>query len=106
MSKKTDKQAVTAAMYDTIVRPIITEKSTMASEHGKVAFRVRQEATKQEVKLAVETLFGVQVTKVNTLNVNGKHKRFKGVKGKRPDFKKAVVTLQEGQTIDVMAGVK
>lgn len=106
MSKKSEKLAATPEMYDVILRPIVTEKSTMASEHGKIAFLVRPEATKRQIKQAVEALFSVEVTKVNTLKKLGKNKRFKGIKGKRPDFKKTLVTLKEGQTVDVMAGVK
>ncbi len=108
MSKKAQvsKAAVNPALYDMIRRPIITEKATMASEFGKVVFHVTDSATKQEVKMAIETLFEVKVTKVNTLNVKGKTKRFRGTAGQRSGFKKAVVTLAEGQTIDAMAGVK
>lgn len=98
--------AIKPAMYDIVRRPIITEKATMASEHGKVVFHVADCATKGEVKQAVEALFGVKVTKVNTLNTKGKEKRFKGVKGQRSGYKKAVITLAEGQTIDAMAGVR
>ncbi len=106
MSKKNKNKAASAAMYDVIERPVVTEKSTIASEHGKMAFLVRPEATKPQIKQAVESLFGVDVLKVNTLNRPGKKKRFKGIQGKRSDTKKAVVTMKEGQTIDIMAGVK
>ena len=85
--------------------PVITEKATLGSEHGQVTFVVAPEATKPQIKKAVEALFGVKVTKVNTLVTKGKTKRFKGVKGQRKDIKKAVVTLAEGETIDVTTGI-
>ena len=91
--------------YDIILGPVITEKATVMSEHGQVVFRVRLDATKPEIRKAIEGLFDVKVTKVNTIRIKGKTKRFKGRLGKRPDFKKAVVTLAEGQTIDYTAGV-
>lgn len=107
MSKKSAvKKDISPALYDIIRRPIITEKATMASEFGKVVFEVSETATKQTVKEAVEKLFEVKVTKVNTLNLKGKVKLFRGRKGKRNGYKKAIVTLAEGQTIDAMAGVK
>ena len=92
-------------MYDVVLRPVVTEKSTQGSEHNQVTFRVARSATKPEIKQAVEGLFGVKVTKVNTLNMRGKVKRFRGRLGKRSDYKKAIVTLAEGQSIDVSAGV-
>ena len=92
-------------MYDVILSPVITEKSTLLSEHNQVVFRVAPTATKPEIKAAVEGLFNVKVTAVNTLNVKGKVKRFRGRLGKRSDVKKAVVTLAEGSTIDVATGV-
>jgi large subunit ribosomal protein L23 len=92
-------------MYDLILGPVITEKSTQCSEHNQVTFRVRQEATKPEVKAAVEGLFGVKVKAVNTLNRKGKVKRFRGRPGRRSDVKKAIVTLEEGHSIDVTTGV-
>ena len=88
-------------LYDVIRAPIITEKSTMASENSQVVFKVSMDATKPGIKEAVERLFGVKVLAVNTLIRKGKTKRFKGVKGRQSDFKKAIVTLEEGQTIDV-----
>jgi large subunit ribosomal protein L23 len=91
--------------YDTIIAPVITEKSTMASEHSKVVFRVADKATKPEIKAAVEALFNVKVTSVNTLNRKGKAKRFRGIAGRQKDFKKAVVTLAEGHSIDVTTGL-
>ena len=92
-------------MYDVVLKPVVTEKSTNGSEHNLVTFRVARRATKPEIKQAVEGLFGVKVTKVNTLNMRGKVKRFRGRLGKRSDYKKAIVTLAEGQSIDVSAGV-
>ncbi len=93
------------AYYDVILSPVITEKATAASEHNKVIFRVRDDATKVQVKQAVEALFKVEVTGVNTLNVQGKIKAFRGRPGKRSDFKKAIVTLAKGQSIDLASGV-
>jgi large subunit ribosomal protein L23 len=92
-------------MYDVIRSPVITEKSTRGSEHNQVTFRVPLTATKPEIKAAVEGLFDVKVKAVNTTRVKGKTKRFRGIKGKRSDVKKAMVTLQEGQSIDVTTGV-
>jgi len=91
-----------AAAYDTILRPIITEKATMASEHGQVTFAVPLSATKPEIKAAVEMLFDVKVMAVNTILLKGKTKMWKGRLGRRSDMKKAMVTLAEGQTIDLM----
>ncbi len=91
--------------YDKIVSPVITEKATFASEENKVVFKVALTATKPEIKAAVEGLFGVKVKAVNTLVRKGKTKRFKGVVGKQNDFKKAVVTLEDGQSIDVTTGL-
>lgn len=96
---------VTARHYDTILSPVITEKATYLSEQNKVVFRVADDATKDEIAAAVEALFKVKVTKVNTLNVKGKTKRFRGREGQRSDFKKAMVTLEKGQTIDVTTGI-
>src|SRR5262245_9101813 len=92
-------------MYDIIIGPVITEKSTLGSEHGQVTFKIARDATKPEVKAAVEGLFNVKVKAVNTLNQKGKVKRFKGRPGRRSDFKKAIVTLEEGQQIDVTTGI-
>lgn len=91
--------------YDTIVSPAITEKATLASEENKVVFNVAPKATKPEIKAAVEALFGVKVRNVNTLVRKGKVKRFKGITGKQSDFKRAIVTLEEGQSIDVTTGL-
>ena len=85
--------------------PVITEKSTMASEHNQITFRVPLDTTKPEIKAAVERLFDVKVTAVNTIRQKGKVKRFRGRIGKRPDYKKAMVSLAEGQSIDVTTGV-
>jgi large subunit ribosomal protein L23 len=92
-------------MYDLILGPVITEKSTQGVEHNQVTFRVRQEATKPEIREAIEGLFGVKVKAVNTLNQKGKVKRFRGRLGKRGDVKKAIVTLEEGHSIDVTTGI-
>lgn len=94
-----------AALYDVIRKPIITEKATMASEHGAVVFEVAPEATKPLIKEAVESLFNVKVKAVNTTITKGKTKRFRGKLGSRKDVKKAYVTLEEGNTIDVTTGL-
>ncbi|PHZ83520.1 50S ribosomal protein L23 [Paremcibacter congregatus] len=91
--------------YDTILGPVITEKSTMVSEYNQVIFQVALTATKPQIKAAVEGLFDVKVEAVNTIRVKGKTKRFKGIKGRRNDYKKAMVQLAEGQSIDVTTGV-
>jgi large subunit ribosomal protein L23 len=90
-------------LYDVIRSPVVTEKSTMASEKSQVVFKVAIDATKPEIKEAVERLFNVKVVAVNTLIRKGKIKRFRGVKGQQSDFKKAIVTLEEGQAIDITA---
>ena len=94
-----------AALYDIIRKPVITEKATLASENGQVVFEVARTATKPEIKKAVEELFKVKVTAVNTLVRKGKVKRFRGRLGVQGDVKKAVVTLAEGSTIDVTTGL-
>ncbi len=91
--------------YNIILRPVITEKSTYASEYNQVTFRVPLSATKPQIKAAVEGLFDVKVKAVNTIRQQGKTKRFRGIKGRRPDYKKAMVTLEEGHSIDVTTGV-
>ncbi|MEQ1944360.1 50S ribosomal protein L23 [Mesorhizobium sp. VNQ89] len=91
--------------YDVIVSPAITEKSTMASEQNQVVFNVAKNATKPEIKAAVEALFSVKVTGVNTLVRKGKVKRFRGTVGRQSDVKKAVVTLADGHSIDVATGL-
>ena len=97
--------AATARHYDTILSPVITEKATLLSEQGKVVFRVADNATKDEIAAAVEELFKVKVTKVNTLVTKGKTKRFRGRPGRRSDVKKAIVTLADGQSIDITTGL-
>ena len=92
-------------MYDIIRGPVITEKSTLGSEHGQVTFRVSMDATKPEIKAAVEGLFDVKVDAVNTLRQAGKIKRFRGRLGTRVETKKAMVTLADGQSIDVTTGI-
>ena len=92
-------------MYQTILAPLVTEKATALSAQNQVVFRVPLEAKKPEIKAAVEGLFGVKVLAVNTLVVKGKTKRFKGRPGQRSDWKKAMVTLAEGQSIDLTTGL-
>ncbi len=91
--------------YDVILGPMVTEKSTRGSEHNQVTFKVSIDASKPEIKKAVESLFEVKVKSVNTIRMKGKVKRFKGYRGTRANWKKAIVSLQEGETIDVMTGV-
>lgn len=91
--------------YDIIVSPVISEKSTMASEHNQVVFNVRKEATKPAIKQAVEQLFSVKVKAVNTLVRKGKRKMFRGLRGQQSDVKKAIVTLEDGHSIDVTTGL-
>ena len=91
--------------YDTLLSPIITEKSTLVAEENKVIFRVPLTATKPMIKEAVESLFKVDVTKVNTILVKGKTKRFRGMLGRRSDYKKAIVTLADGQSVDITTGL-
>jgi large subunit ribosomal protein L23 len=91
--------------YDVIVSPVITEKSTALSDQNKVVFKVRPDATKPQIKEAVERLFDVKVKSVNTLLTKGKVKFFRGTRGQRSDVKKAVVTLQEGHSIDITTGL-
>jgi large subunit ribosomal protein L23 len=101
MSKTISKER----MYDIIRAPVITEKATMGSEHNQVTFKVPLDASKPEIKAAVEGVFNVKVTAVNTIVAKGKVKRFRGRVGQRSDVKKAIVTLAEGNTIDVTTGV-
>ena len=91
--------------YDVLIAPVITEKATMASEHGKVVFKVARTATKPQIKEAVEKLFDVKVKRINTLVRKGKVKIFKGRRGQLQDTKRAIVTLEEGHTIDVTTGL-
>lgn len=91
--------------YDVLVSPVITEKSTLVSENNQVVFNVARDASKPQIKAAVEALFSVKVKAVNTLNRKGKTKRFRGIKGRQSDKKMAIVTLAEGQSIDVATGL-
>jgi large subunit ribosomal protein L23 len=99
------KTAIDPRHYDVILSPMVTEKATNLSQHNKVVFRVARTATKPEIKEAVEKLFNVKVKGVNTLVHKGKTKRFRGVRGLQGDVKKAVVTLEEGHTIDITTGL-
>ena len=99
------KDAIDARHYDVILAPHITEKATLASEHNAVVFKVANTATKPQIKEAVEAIFGVSVMGVNTINMKGKTKRWKGKAYKRVDQKKAVVTLKDGDSIDVTSGI-
>ena len=91
--------------YDVIISPVITEKATIASEHNQVMFKVARDATKPQIKEAVEKLFDVKVKAVNTLLRKGKKRAFRGTMGEQSDVKKAIVTLEEGQSIDVTTGL-
>lgn len=102
---KTSGKAIDPRSYDVIRSPVITEKATMASERNQVIFKVAQDATKPQIRAAVQSLFGVEVIGVNTLIIKGKQKLFRGRRGRRSDVKKAVVTLAEGQSIDVTTGL-
>jgi len=97
--------SVKADLYDVIRKPIVTEKATLASENGAVVFEVAIDSNKSLIKEAVEALFGVKVKAVNTAITKGKIKRFRGALGKRRDVKKAYVTLEDGNTIDVTTGL-
>ncbi|OMJ32320.1 MULTISPECIES: 50S ribosomal protein L23 [Sphingomonas] len=99
------QKAVDPRHYDVIVAPHITEKATLLSEHNAVVFKVASGATKPEIKAAVEALFDVNVTGVNTIVQKGKTKRWKGAPYQRSDMKKAIVTLKDGQSIDVTTGI-
>ena len=102
MAKKSE---VDARHYDVVLAPHITEKSTLASEHNAVVFKVANDATKPQIKEAIEAIFDVKVEGVNTLVQKGKSKRWRGKPYKRSDMKKAIVTLAEGQSIDVTSGI-
>ena len=91
--------------YKTLIKPIVTEKSSLGSEFNQVTFQVLNSSTKKEIKVAIENVFKVKVKKVNTLIVKGKSKSFKGTIGRRSDYKKAFITLEDGQSIDINAGV-
>jgi large subunit ribosomal protein L23 len=105
MAKKPATSAVDIRHYDVVLAPHITEKSTMLSEQNAVVFKVANTASKPEIKAAVEALFGVNVTGVNTIVTKGKTKKWKGQPYKRSDAKKAIVTLAEGQSIDITSGI-
>ena len=106
MAKKPTTKAVEIRHYDVVLAPHITEKSTMLSESNAVVFKVASGASKPEIKAAVEALFGVKVTGVNTMVTKGKTKRWKGKPYQRSDMKKAIVTLAEGQSIDITEGAR
>jgi large subunit ribosomal protein L23 len=105
MAKKPAAKAVENRHYDVVLAPHITEKSTMLSEHNAVVFKVAGTASKPEIKAAVEALFNVKVTGVNTMVTKGKTKKWKGKPYQRSDFKKAIVTLAEGNAIDITSGI-
>lgn len=105
MAKAKKSETVDISHYDVVLSPHITEKSTLLSEHNAVVFKVAGSATKPQIKAAVEALFGVSVTGVNTMNQKGKTKRWKGRPYTRSDVKKAVVTLADGQSIDITTGI-
>ena len=106
MAKKPTTQAVDIRHYDVVLAPHITEKSTMLSDNNAVVFKVANTASKPEIKAAVEALFGVTVTNVNTIVTKGKSKKWKGKPYQRSDEKKAIVTLADGQSIDITEGVR
>ena len=91
--------------YKTLIKPIVTEKSSLGSEFNQITFQVVNSSSKKEIKEAIENIFKVKVKKVNTLIVKGKRKSFRGTIGRRSDYKKAFVTLEDGQSIDINAGV-
>ena len=91
--------------YDVIISPVITEKSTASSEHNQVVFKVRPSASKSDIKSAIEQLFNVKVKAVNTIVRKGKVKQFRGIRSRQSDVKKAIVTLEEGQSIDITTGL-
>lgn len=105
MAKDKSGAAIDIKHYDVIVRPVITEKSTLVGEHGQIVFEVAKAASKPEIKAAVEALFNTKVVAVNTLVQKGKSKRWQGRPYRRSDVKKAIVTLAEGQSIDVVTGI-
>lgn len=105
IKKATKTVTASAASYDVIRKPVITEKAMKGSEHNQVTFEVALDATKPQIKNAIEAVFGVKVKSVNTIRQAGKQKIFRGTKGVRSETKKAIVTLAAGQSIDVTAGV-
>ena len=94
-----------ARMYEVVRAPLVTEKSTHQSEHSQISFKVSLDATKPEIKQAIEGLFKVKVKAVNTLRVEGKNKVFRGMRGRRSDWKKAIISLVEGEKIDLTTGL-
>lgn len=104
--KKNGKLIADTRLYDVIERPVVTEKTTVMSEQNKIVFKVNANADKAQIKAAVEQIFGVKVVKVNTINIEGKTKRFRGKPGKRSDLRKAVVTLAAGESVDIAAGAR
>ena len=104
-AKTQAKAQIEARHYDVILSPVITEKATMAAELNKVVFKVRKDASKPQIVAAVERLFDVKVEKINTLIRKGKQKNFRGVRGQQSDVKTAIVTLAEGDRIDVTTGL-
>ena len=92
-------------LYDIIKFPVVTEKSTKISENNQFVFKVAIDSSKGDIKKAIEKVFKVKVKAINTVKVKGKKKVFKGTKGKRSDFKKAVITLVKGETLDYSGGV-
>ena len=106
MVEKKKEIKITEKMYDILLKPIITEKSTLVAEQGKIVFAVRSDATKTDIKNAVEKVYNVSVKSVNITKKPGKSKRFKGVMGSTNAVKKAYITLEEGHNIDIMAGAK
>ena len=105
MSAKIKTTVSRARMYEVIRAPLITEKTTNGSEHSQISFKVSLDATKPEIKQAVEGLFKVKVKAVNTLRVEGKNKMFRGMRGRRSDWKKAIISLVDGEKIDLTTGV-
>jgi len=105
MAKKPTAAAVDIRHYDVVLAPHITEKSTMLSDFNAVVFKVAGTASKPQIKAAVEALFNVSVTNVNTIVAKGKTKKWKGQPYRRSDVKKAIVTLAAGQTIDITSGI-
>ena len=107
MAKKIEKNENLGKLiaYDLIKRPIITEKSSLLSENNQIIFEVKVTASKPEIKKAIEALFSVKVKSINTIRVKGKVKRFRGIIGKRAEIKKAIVSLLDGQSIDINAGL-
>jgi large subunit ribosomal protein L23 len=104
-AKKKPAAITRARMYEVIRAPLVTEKSTHQSEHSQISFKVSLDATKPEIKQAVEGLFKVKVKAVNTLRVEGKNKVFRGMRGRRSDWKKAIISLVDGEKIDLTTGL-